>query len=225
MRITDLIGESTIDEAPLPSDWDKSVYTPQTSYKKRIEYAVARAQKMGKGSSRTAFEIEYEGRPTILKVAHNAKGMAQNEAESSILDDGYVESLGIAIPLIDYDEEHNQPVWIHLEKAQKASEKQLCGYMKCGKLSLLVDLALINAGVIRRSYNGTLETLKAQPYNYSDDDVELCEEYVSALTELATSYEVSLYDLTRPANWGMYNGKPVVIDIGFTDSVRKTYYS
>lgn len=94
MKIREIISE-----APLPDDWDKAVYTPQTSYKKRIDYAVAKAQKLGKGSSRTAFTVTYEGRPTVLKVAHNIKGMAQNEAEAELLSDGYLSGIGIMIPI------------------------------------------------------------------------------------------------------------------------------
>lgn len=225
MRISDVIGESAIDEAPLPPDWDKSVYTPQTSYKKRIEYAVARAQKLGKGSSRTAFEIEYEGRPTILKVAHNVKGMAQNAAEADILDDGYVQQLGITIPIIDYDEEHNEPVWIHMEKAQKATQKQLCNLMKCGTLSLLVQMAIAstNERHPRMSHEDVIRELQLK-YKYSAEDIETCEEYAQALTELAVSYDIKLWDFTRAVNWGIFNGNPVVLDVGFTEEVNTAHY-
>jgi len=226
MRITDIIGESAIDEAPLPPDWDKSVYTPKTSYKKRIEYAVARAQKMGKGSSRTAFDIEYEGRPTVLKVAHNVKGMAQNKEEAEILDDGYVQDLGITIPIIDYDEEHDEPVWIHTEKAQKATEKQLCNLMKCGSLRLLVAMAFASTGKKggTLSHEEVIRELKSDRFKYTDEDVELCEEYAQALTELAVNFDVGLWDFVRTANWGLFNGKPVVIDVGYTDAVHAAHY-
>jgi hypothetical protein len=33
-----------------------------------------------------------------------------------------------------------------------------------------------------------------------------------------------LPDLIRPANWGVIHGRPVVIDYGFTRSVRHNYY-
>ena len=225
MRIMELLGDTPIDEAPLPPDWDKSVFTPQNTYKKRIEYAVARAQKMGKGSSRTAFEIEYEGRPTILKVAHNVKGMAQNEEEAIILDDGYVQDLGITIPIIDYDEEHDQPVWIHMEKAQKATEKQLCNLMKCGTLRLLVAMAFASTGKKGElSHEEVIRELKSDRFKYTDEDVELCEEYAQNLTELAVNFDVNLWDFVRTANWGLFDGKPVVLDVGFTDAVKTAHY-
>lgn len=226
MRIMELLGDTPIDEAPLPPDWDKSVFTPQNTYKKRIEYAVARAQKIGKGSARTAFEIEYEGRQTILKVAHNPKGMAQNKEEARILDDGYVQQLGITIPIIDYDEEHEQPVWIHMEKAQKATEKQLCNLMKCGSLRLLVTMAFASTGSKNAtlSHEEVIRELKSPRFKYTDEDVELCEEYAQDLTELAVSFDVNLWDFSRAANWGLFNGKPVVLDVGFTDTVKTAHY-
>lgn len=205
-------------EAPLPAEWDQTVFTPATSYKKRIEYAVARAQRLGTGSSRTAFEIQYDGRPTVLKVAHNRKGMAQNAAESELLDDGYLKTLGIVIPLIDYDEDHTQPVWLHLEKAQKASEKQLCELMKCGKLAWLVDAAMYAQTGKGSDHKADIIQL------YGDDDVlETFHEYVDSLQELH-SFKINLNDYRRAANWGIFNGSPVVIDLGFTYDVAKQHY-
>ncbi len=210
--------------SPLPDDWDSNVYSPDVSFKKRIDYAVARAQKMGTGSSRIAFEIEYQGRPTILKIAKNAKGMAQNEAEAGILDDYFIEGLGVTVPLIDYDEINEQPVWIHLEKATKATPKQLCNLLKCGDaLTNLVYVAAYNIGKRRQSVEGIMDHIHKN-FNYSDEDIETFEEYAQALSELG-HYGLELADFTRAANWGIYNGKPVIIDVGATDYVMQQYYS
>ena len=75
MRIKELLLESP----PLPEDWDKDIFNERVPFKTRIEYAKARAEQVGKGSSRVAFVIPYQGRKTVLKVALNAKGMAQND--------------------------------------------------------------------------------------------------------------------------------------------------
>jgi hypothetical protein len=207
-----------LSEAPLPAEWDQTVFTPATSYKKRIEYVVARAQRLGTGSSRTAFDIQYEGRPTVLKVAHNGKGMAQNAAEAELLDDGYLKTVGIVIPLIDYDEDHAQPVWIHSEKAQKASEKQLCELMSCGKLAWLVDAAMFaQTGKGSNHVNDIVQL-------YGDDGLETFHEYVDMMQELH-SLKINLNDYKRAANWGIFNGSPVVIDLGFTCDVAKQHYS
>ena len=215
-----------ITEAPLPPDWDHSVFTPNTSYKKKMDYAAFRAQKAGKGSSRTAFIIEHEGRPTVLKVAHNAKGMAQNYEEARILDDSYIESLGITVPMIDYDDKHNEPVWIHLEKAEKVNEKTLVNLMKCGNLTLLINLAanLANTRGATLSYKETIDVLKSDRFKYTDQDLKICQQYAYNLSDLATNFNVGLMDLSRPTNWGLYNGNPVVIDVGYTDAVHRAHY-
>jgi len=113
------IKDKKIDEMPLPVDWDKEQLNLRQTFKNRIKYAVSKAQRIGSGSSRVAMTIEYEGRPTVLKVAKNAKGLAQNEAEVEILEDGYSGKLPIVIPLIDYDKANKRPVWLQTELAKK----------------------------------------------------------------------------------------------------------
>lgn len=205
-----------ITETPLPSDWDKTVYTKKTPYKKRIEYAVARAQQLGKGTARTAVEIEYEGRPTVLKVAHNAKGMAQNAAESKILSDPAAPD--ILIPIIDYDEENPQPTWIHTEKAEKATDKQLSKILKTPKLEYLVMYAIY-------SKMGTdVDKLDRYIRQFiKEADMETFYKNVDKLIELNIYFNVNLGDCKGARNWGIYNGEAKIIDVGFTEEVAKLY--
>jgi hypothetical protein len=144
--------------------------------------------------------------------------MAQNQAEASLLEDGYLQQLGIMIPLIDYDEEHGQPVWIHTEKAMKATPKQLCDLMKCGKLAWLVDAATYAQTGRGRDHNDDVMKL------YGEEGLETFHEYVDLLQELH-GFEINLADFSRAANWGLYNGQPVIIDLGFTQEVAKQHYS
>lgn len=44
------------------------------------------------------------------------------------------------------------------------------------------------------------------------------------LKEACSKYGVLPWDLGRSVNWGQINGKPVVIDYGFTWEVRRRYY-
>jgi hypothetical protein len=114
--------EAVLDEMPLPSDWDASkVDILQTPYRSIVAYAKKKASKfLGKGSSRVAVEVEYQGRPTVIKVAKNIKGLAQNEAEANILSDPEAKKLDILIPMIDYDTSGKAgPVWVHMEKLKK----------------------------------------------------------------------------------------------------------
>ena len=217
--------EEVIDEMPLPADWDPQQYKQQgTTFKSRLQYALDRAKKLGTGSSRVATIIEYQGRPTVLKIAKNQKGLAQNSVEASILDDGYASQLGILIPLIDYDEQNREPSWIHTEMAQKASEKQLCSIIGCDSLSQLVNMAWAITG--KKKYLGTHQQYVEylQKKGKSEQEIETCTEYANKLAELNSSFDVELGDFTRAANWGLYNRNPVIVDVGFNSNVLNQYY-
>ena len=45
------------------------------------------------------------------------------------------------------------------------------------------------------------------------------------LQEISQKYSLILKDLRRPENWGKVNGRPVIVDYGFTRRVMKKYYS
>lgn len=222
MKISELTSSNlSLNEAPLPPDWDTQHFQPGSTFKARLAYALEKSKKIGTGSSRVAMEIEYQGRPTILKIAKNTKGLAQNAAEASILEDWYVSNLDLTIPLIDYDETNTQPTWIHMEKAQKANEKQICAYIGCNSLFELVQL--VNAfGKNRSLYHAMISKLEAS--GKSEQQMEMIHHYANSIYELVDNFNILANDLGRAANWGIYNGKPVIIDVGFTKDTEK-YYS
>lgn len=203
-------------ETPLPDDWDKKAFEPKTTFKSRMAYAIERAKKLGKGSSRTAFTIEYQGRETVLKVAHTKKGMAQNEAEAKILKSPEVVSLGITIPMIDHDVNYT---WIHTEKAGVIGQKQLCQILKTPDMDEFVAYAVYsNAGI---SVEHIKKSIKSK---FSDDDFKIFESYIERIVKLHKLTGMIVGDLYTAANWGMYNGHPVVIDVGLTDDVYNNHY-
>jgi hypothetical protein len=199
-----------LQEAPLPDDWDKSRMKSNTSFASRIQYAKERAKQIGRGSSRVAFETPYQGRKTVLKIALNSKGMLQNSEEINFLDDHYVAQLGIVIPLIDYDEENNSPTWIHTEYAEKISQKQLEKYF---------------GGISMQNITDYLDHVTAKSkYKPADLPEEIHEnEYFQALQDLIVNFGIPAGDFARKANWGLYKGKPVIIDLGWTDTTAKLY--
>lgn len=213
MRLSEIIKE-----APLPGDWDASAYTKETSFASGIRYATARAKKLGAGSSRVAFEIEYEGRPTVLKIAKNEKGMAQNAYEIGLLNDWYVKGLNITIPIIDSDEidEDNQ-TWLHTEKAEKMKPTVFKSHM--GGMDRWDLRPFIEWSIGRR----------ADPPNGMsiEEAQELLEdnETLSSLMDFAGNYDIEISDLTIRSNWGLYKGKPVLIDVGGSSEVMQKYYT
>jgi GNAT superfamily N-acetyltransferase len=221
------IDEEIIDEMPLPADWDPAQMKQQgTSFKSRLAYALERARKLGTGSSRVATVIDYQGRPTVLKIAKNQKGLTQNSVEADILSDGYASQMGILIPIIDYDMQNREPTWVHTEQATKVTEKQLCKIIHCDDLRelTLVAEALLGKNKAPR-YQVADVAEKKRFFGMSEEDIETFFEYVNKLAELNNSFDVELGDFSRAANWGLYQGHPVIIDVGFNSNIMNQYYS
>lgn len=207
--------EFLINEAPLPDDWDKNQFSDKNSFKKQLQYALERSRKIGAGSSRVAFKIDYQGRPTILKIAKNRKGLAQNGEEVNVLDDGYLKNLGITIPLIDYDDQSNNPRWIHVEFANKAKPSDFI--KECGvPLDVLVDYC----EYITRSTN-----ISRNNYIKAEEHINKESDLVNNLITFIGSTDSPVGDYQRIANWGVYNGKLVIIDVGLSQNVIDKYYS
>lgn len=205
MRIKELLQE-----APIPDDWDKGIFNERVPFKTRVEYAKARAEQVGRGSSRVAFVIPYQGRKTVLKVAMNAKGMAQNEEEARLLDDWYIKNIGNVIPLIDYDERNSRPTWIHTEYATKITQKQLERYF--GNVPMYQITSYLDRASGKSRYGGTELPEKV-----------LENENFQMLQDLVLNFGIPAGDFARKANWGLYKGTPVIIDLGYTDNTAVLY--
>lgn len=204
-------------ETPIPDSWDDKIFTKNVSFADQLKYALDRSKKIGEGSSRVAFEIEYKGRPTILKIAKNEKGLEQNSEEANIL--SKTSGIDIVIPLIDYDQRNSKPKWIHTEKADAIKEGKLCRLIGTPNLLTLVKASIAN-------YNKKdIYVEMLEEYNADDEDqLEVARYYIKQLSYLETEYGIHLGDFKRIQNWGLYKNKPVVIDVGFTEYVKDNYY-
>jgi len=222
----DFIKETQeLDEMPLPTGWDENELSSAKSFKSRLAYALQRAKRLGGGSARVAMIIEYEGRPTALKVAKNAKGMAQNQAEVNVLDDGYLGRLPIVIPLIDYDRKNPQPTWLQTELAKKVSSAKLATLLHCTHVwdfTEAVEALLNRKDRWRgRELGEILQDLKEA--GKTEQDLDIFMDYVHEAGDLINSSTILIGDLNQAANWGEYDGRPVILDLGFTEEVMPLY--
>jgi hypothetical protein len=229
MRAFEFLNESTVDEMALPAGWDAEALGHDKTFKSRLEYALQRAPKLGAGSSRTAFIIPDNGRETVLKVAKNKKGMAQNEAEVDILTDGYVGKLDIVIPIVDYDKVNPQPTWIQTEKATKLNKKRLEQLLYCDELDGGLDdfmAAVASMLGLRHSWVTPMKEIKQdlEDTTMSQEEIDVFFEYVNEVATLVSSSSLLIDDLYNTGNWGEYNGRPVIIDLGFTEAVKPMYH-
>ena len=90
--------------------------------------------------------------------------------------------------------------------------------IRCGKLEWVVNAA--KYGMTGRGQNHFDEVTKL----FGEDGLEIFAEYVDDLQELS-GFGVDLDDFSVARNWGLWKGRPVVIDVGFTDTVRQQHYS
>jgi hypothetical protein len=227
MRAAEFLYEDAVDEMALPADWDPAALGHDKTFKSRLEYALQRAPRLGGGSSRVAFTIPDNGRETVLKIAKNAKGMAQNQAEADILDDGYLGKLDIVIPLVDYDKTSREPVWIQTEKANKVSQQKLAKMLHAGGRWPMTNFLYAVENVLgnRKRYMSSLDDIKKDMLEQgsSEQDIEIFMDYVDQVANLINSSSLLAGDFGTASNWGEYQGRPVIIDLGFTESVSDLY--
>lgn len=97
----------------------------------------------------------------------------------------------------------------------------------------LVDHSNLFANISQVSENyGLLVMEKAEPINSFSKvllyyKVKNIREFLllKELQNIFTHYHLLQGDLCRPVNWGIVNNRPVIIDYGFTISVKRKYYS
>ena len=205
-----------LNESPLPDSWDKDKFKGQLDFKGMVEYALERSKSLGEGSSRVAFNIEYKGRETALKIAKNAKGIAQNVQEILYLNDENIKKLNITIPLIDYDTTNHKARWLHTEKADKIYDS----YFE-EELGLPLREAIL---YINRDINPPKLSIGSKLQGERGEKIKKDSHIVKAIYKLLTDFpEIEYGDLARIQNWGMYKGRPVILDIGY-DSTSAVLY-
>ena len=109
---------------------EKEMLSKVTSHKQAIASAIEEANKLGQGSSRVVFDLsDPEYGETVIKIAKNKKGLAQNEFEVGVLRD---RSTSDILPeLYDYDKDSvlskkndGKPLWLQVEKVNQISEER-----------------------------------------------------------------------------------------------------
>ena len=217
-----------VDEMALPTDWDPTALGHDKTFKSRLEYALQRAPRLGGGSSRVAFVIPDQGRETVLKIAKNKKGMAQNEAELEVLDDGYLGRLDIVIPLVDYDKQNPTPTWIQTEKANKVSPAKLAKMLHAGGRWPMTNFLYAVDNVLgkKQLYMSSLDDIKKDMLatGSTDQDIDIFLDYVNQVADLVNSSNLLSGDFGTASNWGEYQGRPVIIDLGYNKSVHDLYW-
>lgn len=241
-----------LEAPPLPDDWNKDEFKRKNESGKKIsftsilKYAKSKAKKLGQGSSRVAFIIPYQGRETVLKIAKNIKGEEQNAVEADYgMHRMYGDSeTGILIPLIDYDEDNEMPLWLNFEKADKITESQFKSWlnteitidqMKNGVLQKdqkikigFVEFSMMLVNQFDRQIRGVGDrSLSPNAIRMFDalDQESNAYKLISEVVDFCGNFDIIPGDFTTIKNWGMWKERPVIIDMGFSSKVKDIYFN
>lgn len=207
------IVEQALEEATYPEGFDVVAFKALPTFAARVRYVKERLPKIATGSARAVFTIDPD---TVLKVAMNEKGKAQNDVEADI-------GRQSNYPVARVYEVGDGGVWIEMEKAIKATPrvfKQLAG----------VDLKTFDA--VTTYYGAEMRGLNswrvAKPVSY-DELTSGDNEFINSILSLMADYDMPAGDIARISSWGVVNreGKPtlVLIDFGLTNGVWNDFYA
>jgi hypothetical protein len=196
-----------------PTSFDHNVFKTLNSFAKRKEYCDQHLQKIAQGSGRIVYAVDNK---MVLKLAKNARGIAQNNVESSLGNDSYIEDICATV----YDS-HPDDHWLEMERAKKLTPqrfKQLLGFdvQQLGNYLYNYDQEN-NSGRYRRSVD--------------PNQVELIRNHdiTRSLIELITNFNLMPDDLGAITSYGevMREGKPdvILVDFGYNDEVYMDYYA
>lgn len=184
------------------------------SYAGRMRYAKEHLQGIGSGTGRIVYNIDNE---KVLKLAKNAKGVAQNEAEAGA---GYYRyTQHIVTEVFDSSDNYS---WLISEMAKKVNEK---------RIKELTDIPNLNdLFYFLRNYE---EQSKGRRKIF-EQDKELEEffyenEFAQDLSNFIADYGQNAGDMGRPSSYGevLRDGQPAIVltDYGLNDEVYDTHYS
>lgn len=242
-------------EMPLPKDVESTALNPKSG-----AYSKAKPErelstfgtKVGKGSSRVAYRVHVEKEQfdndtshlpttpsgkvdTVIKLALNPKGIAQNEQELQTYND--YGDFDILLPILDSSKQHKtkitlmqgeQPIetvsnWIQMPYVEQLKSPvqfdrlftkyfgDWIGFFNDHnrKTGEKYNFKLLESFLFRDKVS-MLQELDVDNYHIKEDQYD----NISALLDLAHD-GLELGDLGRLANWGIYKGHPVILDYGF----------
>lgn len=192
-----------------PSGFDINEFASIKSFAGRKRYAAERLPKVGEGSSRIVYKIDDE---TVLKIAKNKKGLAQNQVET---DWGMHQMYSDLLPdLIEADDDDY--LWLVKQRAnriKKSDFERMTGH----KFEDFGTALRLRADEIMGRLRGSI------PDEYEDI---LDDEFVNDVISLIIDFDLEPGDMAQIGNWGKLSDEqdPVLTDVGLTRSVWKEHY-
>ena len=172
------------------------------TYKDRIDYAEKNLDHLSSGSSRIVYKSP-DG--TIVKLAKNDKGIAQNKAEANPeMKSKYLNEI------IDHADNFS---WIETHFLDKITVKEF---------EEMTHLDFDDFGkAIKYGLKDVSEDSNTKPKKFAD--VEKSDIY-KEMKKIGEKFKLMPGDIARISSWGTRDGKPVLIDAGLTKKVYEEFY-
>lgn len=197
---------ATGEELPSDSDDLKTVLANLAgleTYNARKKYAERNLKHLSSGSSRIVYLTPQK---TIIKLAKNDKGIAQNQAEANPeMKSKYLNQIISCAKNFAWCETH------YLEKITESEFEQMTGL----KFSDFGDS--LRFGLKDVSGNKEIE----KPENF--EKVSKSDIY-KELKDIGEKFKLLPGDIARISSWGSKDGRPVLIDAGLTRDIFDEYY-
>lgn len=199
---------SLASEESLPKDSDdlKEVLSnieKLETYTARKKYAERNLKHLSSGSSRIVYLTPNK---TIIKLAKNDKGIAQNQAESNPeMKSKYLNKI------LGFAKNHSWLETIYLDKITEKDFKEMTGI----KFDDFGDA--IRYGLKSVSDNSDLEKPSAF------EEISKADIY-KELKDIGEKFKLLPGDIARISSWGQKEGRPILIDSGLTRDIFDEYY-
>lgn len=173
------------------------------TYNARKKYAEDNLEHLSSGSSRIVY---LTSKKTIIKLAKNDKGIAQNKAESnSEMKSKFLNET------ISHAKDYS---WMETHFLEKITAKE---FEKMTDLNFDDFGEAIRYGLKQVSGN----TDKGKPKHF--DEIAKSEIY-KELKKIGDKFKLMPGDLARISSWGTKDGRPVLIDAGLTKDIFSKFY-
>lgn len=173
------------------------------TYNARKNYAERNLEHLSSGSSRIVYLTPSK---TIIKLAKNDKGIAQNKAEANPgMKSKYLN------PVISCAKNHS---WCETHYLDKITEKE---FQEMTKLNFDDFGEAIRYGLKAVSGN----TDKEKPENF--EKIAKSDIY-KEIKDIGEKFKLLPGDMARISSWGTKDGRPVLIDAGLTRDIYDEFY-
>lgn len=194
-----------------PSDFDWSHLQSLSNLKDIVKYCTSKLGRPRKGSSRIVYLIDDK---TVLKVAYNQAGLAQNYNERDGSKQQWFGQLLAEVFRFDED----RLVWLEMERVKPMrNEDQMRKFL--GGYTLTDIKEYIDNNMICKNCSDE----EKQMYEFFSED-----EFILALVEFVMTYQMSLGDALHYRHWGvvMRDGQEcaVLMDYGLNAQDFKYHY-